>query len=85
MMTLWPRLADLSFKQLHKLDVPALLFIGRQDHTTSASLADGWMNSLRSRKRTIWFEHSAHLPMLEEPGRFVDALVHDVRPLAVER
>lgn len=79
---LWPRLANLSFSKLQKLDVPVVLFIGRQDHTTSASLADAWMKHLRSKKTTIWFEHSAHLPMIEEPGRFVDALVHDVRPLA---
>jgi hypothetical protein len=40
------------------------------------------MDSLESRKVTIWFEHSAHLPMLEEPGRFLDGLVHHVRSLA---
>lgn len=80
--TLWPRLADLSFNTLHRLDVPVVMLIGRHDHTTSASLADAWMQRLQSPKTTIWFEHSAHLPMIEEPGRFVDALVHDVRPLA---
>jgi proline iminopeptidase len=80
--TLWPRLANLSFRRVHKLQVPLVMFIGRQDHTTSATLADAWMKSLETRKETIWFEHSAHLPMLEEPGRFLDALVHHVRPLA---
>lgn len=81
--TLWPRLANLSFSKVKRIDVPVVMFIGRQDHTTSAALADAWMRALRSKKTTIWFEHSAHLPMLEEPGRFVDALVHQVRPLAV--
>jgi pimeloyl-ACP methyl ester carboxylesterase len=80
--TLWPRLADLSFRNVQKIDVPVVMFIGRHDHTTSADLADAWMKKLSSDKRTIWFEHSAHLPMVEEPGRFLDALVHSVRPLA---
>lgn len=82
--TLWPRLANLSFSKLHEVGVPVVMLIGRQDHTTTASLADAWMKNLRSKKKMIWFEHSAHLPMIEEPGRFVDALVHDVRPLAGE-
>jgi hypothetical protein len=30
----------------------------------------------------VWFENSAHLPMLEEPGQFLIHLVTDVRPLA---
>jgi hypothetical protein len=35
-------------------------------------------------KRFVWFEQSAHLPMTEEPGKFLLSLVHDVRPLAHE-
>ena len=81
---LWPRLADLSFDKLQELEVPVRMFIGRHDRTTSAALADAWMKNLRSEKKTIWLEHSAHLPMIEEPGRFLDALVHQVLPLADE-
>jgi len=33
-------------------------------------------------KKTIWFEHSAHMPMVEEPGLVLKALINDVRPLA---
>jgi hypothetical protein len=32
-------------------------------------------------KTTIWFEHSAHLAMIEEPGRFFAALLQHVRPI----
>ena len=35
-------------------------------------------------KRIVWFEHSAHMMHLEEPGLFLLHLVQDVRPIAVE-
>jgi len=30
----------------------------------------------------VWFENSAHMIMLEEPGRLLYHLVTDVRPIA---
>ena len=36
------------------------------------------------KKVTIWFEHSGHLMMIEEPGRVLAALLEHVRPLAGE-
>lgn len=84
--TLWPRLADLSFLPLRKLDVPVIMLIGRHDHTTDAQLAAEWMQRLRApRKESIWFEHSAHLPMIEEPGRTFAALLEHVLPLTADR
>ncbi|MGH8171501.1 MAG: alpha/beta fold hydrolase, partial [Rhodanobacteraceae bacterium] len=81
--TLWPRLSDLSFVDLKKLDVPVVLMLGRQDHTIAPEPAAEWLQKLDAPKKTvIWFEHSAHLPMLEEPGLFFAALVEQVVPLA---
>jgi pimeloyl-ACP methyl ester carboxylesterase len=81
--TLWPRLADVSFAKLRRLEVPVVMLLGRHDHTTSAELAAAWMQRLRAPvKRTVWLEHSAHLPMEEEPGRTFAALLEHVRPLA---
>ena len=58
------------------------MLIGRQDRTTVASLAANWMARLKApSKTTIWFEHSAHLAMIEEPGRFFAALLQHVRPI----
>jgi proline iminopeptidase len=84
--TLWPRVADVSFAKLDRLDVPVIMLIGRHDHTTSASMAAAWMDGLRApKKTTVWLEHSAHLPMIEEPGRTFAALLEHVRPLAVKK
>ena len=83
--TLWPRLSDKSFANLHRLDVPIILFLGRHDHTVPAPRAARWIDRLKApSKRVVWFEHSAHLPMIEEPGRVFAALLDYVRPLATQ-
>jgi hypothetical protein len=34
-------------------------------------------------KRLVWFEESAHMMFQEQPGRFLEHLLTDVRPFAV--
>ncbi|MBA3895784.1 MAG: alpha/beta hydrolase [Sphingomonadaceae bacterium] len=83
--TLFPRLADVTFAPLTRLDVPIVLFLGRHDYTTPAPIAAAWLERLKAPdKKATWFEHSAHLPMIEEPGRVFAALLEQVRPLAGE-
>lgn len=80
---LWPKLATLSFEDVHTMDVPVILFLGRHDTTTPPRIAADWLARLNApSKRIVWFDRSAHLPMIEEPGHAFEALVHDVRPLA---
>lgn len=33
-------------------------------------------------KEIVWFDNSAHLPMIEEPGKTLQTLLTRVRPLA---
>jgi proline iminopeptidase len=81
--TLWPHLEKLSFKELTRVDVPVFMFLGRHDYTTASPIAAAWLERVRApQKRLVWFEHSAHLPMIEEPGRVLAALLEHVRPLA---
>ena len=83
MKAMWPQLAAITFKDLHKLDVPMIMLLGRHDYTTPASIAAGWMERLDAPKKvTVWFENSAHLHMIEEPGRMLATLLEHVRPLA---
>jgi proline iminopeptidase len=73
---LWPRLADVSFAKLRRLDVPVTLFLGRLDTTTPSDIAATWLTRLSAPRRTLcWFENSGHLPMIEEPGRTFAALL----------
>ena len=81
--TLWPKLADVSFRDLRKVDVPLVFFLGRHDYTVPAPIAAAWIERVQApSKQVVWFEHSAHLPMVEEPGRVFAALLRDVLPLA---
>ena len=64
---------------------PILIFGGRHDRTVNSELAFEWLQAVKApAKRFVWFENSAHEPMTEEPGKFLDALVHYVRPFAVD-
>ncbi|WP_058835585.1 alpha/beta fold hydrolase [Luteimonas abyssi] len=84
--TLWPRLRDVSFDDLDRLDVPVLMFMGRHDYTTPSPLAARWLEAVDApHKRAVWFEHSAHLAPIEEPGRFLAALLQEVLPLTRDR
>jgi pimeloyl-ACP methyl ester carboxylesterase len=83
--TIFPQLAGVTFAHLHQLDVPVFMFLGRHDYTAPSSIAAAWMAQLTApRKSIVWFEHSAHLPMIEEPGRTLAALLQHARPLAQE-
>jgi proline iminopeptidase len=82
---LLPQLTDVNFSNVTKLQCPIFLFVGRHDLSVSQRLAAEWFQRLQApRKKLVWFENSAHMPMLEEPGRFFLHLVDDVRPIAAQ-
>ena len=84
MKTMWLQLAAVTFNELNKLEVPIILFIGRHDYTTPSPIAAAWLERLKAPKKVeVWFENSAHLPTLEEPGRVFAALLQHVHPLAL--
>jgi pimeloyl-ACP methyl ester carboxylesterase len=61
---------------------PVIFFLGRHDYTCPWLIAEAWMKKLSApKKKVVWFENSAHLPMIEEPGRVFAALIEDVGPL----
>ena len=83
MQTMWPRLATLSLKSVRTLKVPVFLLLGRHDTTTPPEIATAWLDRLTApAKSVVWFENSAHVPMIEEPGRMFELLHDRVRPLA---
>jgi proline iminopeptidase len=66
-----------------KLDCPLILFEGRHDTNVSAEVAAEWFaKTTAPEKQIVWFEHSAHLPMTEEPGKFLVSLLRYARPIA---
>ena len=83
--TLWPQLADVSFTKVKKMDVPIVFLLGRHDYTVPSPVAAQWFAQVKApSKKLVWLEHSAHMPMVEEPGNFFAALLRDVLPLTKE-
>ncbi|MFK3647356.1 alpha/beta fold hydrolase [Lysobacter enzymogenes] len=65
------------------LDCPLILLLGRHDTNVNSDVAAEWFAQVRAPgKDLVWFEHSAHMPMTEEPGKFLLALVNKARPYA---
>lgn len=63
--------------------VPVFFFIGRNDYQVPAVLAFGYFQKIRAPyKQFVWFEESAHFPMLEEAEKFAEELVNRVLPIA---
>jgi pimeloyl-ACP methyl ester carboxylesterase len=74
--TLLPELAvvDLT-RTLTRLSTPIVMVQGRRDQVAPASAAQRYAELLQApSKQLVWFEHSAHLPHLEEPERFREVL-----------
>ncbi|HWR16269.1 MAG TPA: alpha/beta hydrolase [Terriglobales bacterium] len=82
---LWPELTEVDFSKTASFRCPVILFHGRHDLTTSHTLVEQWFPQIKApSKKLVWFPNSAHMVMMEEPGRFFYHLVRDVRPLAPE-
>jgi pimeloyl-ACP methyl ester carboxylesterase len=81
---LLPGLIATNFTGVTQLDCPIFIFAGRYDYTTPNAPVARWYEHLKAPSKTwVWFENSAHMMALEEPGRVLVHLVQDVRPLAV--
>ena len=66
-------------------NVPMFLFLGRYDWQTPSVLAAQWETTITAPvNKTLWFENSAHSPMIDEPDAYTKALVQFVKPLAVK-
>jgi proline iminopeptidase len=80
---LLPEVIALNLTTINQLSVPLILFEGRHDRNVNADVAASWFDSVRApEKHLVWFEHSAHIPMTEEPGKFLLSLVRYARPIA---
>ncbi|AMW06366.1 alpha/beta fold hydrolase [Gemmatimonas phototrophica] len=68
------------------LAVPVVVMQGKHDLHTPYEPARAYVERLRApHKAFITLEWSAHVPMLEEPGQFLQQLLTVVQPLTVRR
>jgi pimeloyl-ACP methyl ester carboxylesterase len=65
------------------LKVPLILFNGRHDKNVNSDVSAEWFARVKApKKHLVWFEHSAHMIMTEEPGKTLVSLLKYARPLA---
>jgi pimeloyl-ACP methyl ester carboxylesterase len=69
---LLPELATVDLTHtLTRLHTPIVMVQGRHDQVAPPSAAERYAELLEApSKQLLWFEHSAHMPHLEEPERF---------------
>ena len=80
---LLPEVLSLDLNRIRKLDCPLIIFAGRFDFNVNSQVAAEWFAKVKApSKGFVWFENSAHLPMTEEPGKFLISLVRYARPIA---
>jgi proline iminopeptidase len=76
-------MVDGDWSVLRKFGCPVFLFEGRHDYTANSAVAWEWFQKVQApTKRFVWFEDSGHMPMTEEPAKFLISLVRFVRPIA---
>jgi pimeloyl-ACP methyl ester carboxylesterase len=81
-----PQLPEVSLTDVTSFPVPIVQFAGRHDRMTPTGPMTRWMDDLTAPAKVVeWFEDSAHMPMYEEPGHFLTALLTHVRPFATTR
>jgi pimeloyl-ACP methyl ester carboxylesterase len=80
---LLPELARFDFSDTTEFGCPILMFEGRHDYTTPSAVVEKWLQRVKApSKKLVWFESSAHMVMVEEPGRMLVHLVQDALPYA---
>jgi pimeloyl-ACP methyl ester carboxylesterase len=66
------------------LKVPFFVIQGEEDMVTPTAVAVKYFNVVKAPiKKLIIIEHAGHFALVTHPEEFLDALVKNVRPLAV--
>ncbi len=83
LVPLFTEMGKVDFSAATEFDCPIIIFNGRHDLATPPDVAADWFETVNApTKKLVWFEQSAHMIQIEEPGRMLVHLVLDVLPLA---
>lgn len=69
---MWPSCVKCDFpSECTRFEMPYYIFQGVLDNNTPSSLVQSYYDAIQAPdKDLVWFEHSAHGPLSEEPGRY---------------
>lgn len=80
---LLPGALGLDLSRTRTLACPLVVFAGRHDMNVNSQLAYDWFATVTApEKHFVWFEHSGHLPMTEERGKYLVSLLQYARSIA---
>jgi pimeloyl-ACP methyl ester carboxylesterase len=80
---LLPALSHYDIENEVAFRCPIVIFDGRHDYSVSHEISAEWFARVHAPyKKLVWFEDSAHMMFQEQPGRFLEHLLIDVRPFA---
>src|SRR5690625_1243078 len=66
-------------KQIDRVEIPIYFLMGKYDLTLPSEPTNDFFNAIKApEKQWIWFEHSAHTPILEEPEKFVQIILKEI-------
>ena len=75
-------LVTFNLETAGEFKVPIVLLLGRYDLFTPYEAGRRWIETVHApHKKLVTFERSSHFVMVEEPGRFLSALIDEVLPL----
>jgi pimeloyl-ACP methyl ester carboxylesterase len=78
-----PEFVEVDYSKVANFPVPVIMFMGRHDYTTPSVPTAAWLDKVKAPyKQGVWFEHSAHMVMWEEPGKLLVSLLKYARPFA---
>jgi pimeloyl-ACP methyl ester carboxylesterase len=78
-----PEFVNVDYSKVVTFPVPVIMFMGRHDYTTPSAPTAAWLAKVKAPyKQGVWFEHSAHMVMWEEPGKLLVSLLKYARPFA---
>ena len=84
---MWPTIVHYDFiKDCGPFRMPYYIFQGRHDNNTPSSLVQAYYDSIVAPdKDLVWFEHSAHGPLGEEPAKFKQLMREKFLKIAKEQ
>ncbi len=69
---MWPEMRADFFREVPRVGIPVYFFTGRYDYNVPFELLERYHQRLQApHKEIVWFEKSAHMPMVEEREKFV--------------
>lgn len=78
-----PEFVEVDYSKIASFPLPVIMFMGRHDYTTPSVPTAAWLDKVKAPyKQGVWFEHSAHMVMWEEPGKLLVSLLKYARPFA---